>query len=119
MDELPFSIRWEGFPDDWKMLSYFGASKSTQFTTNIPQLMYSLRLAGKVRIYQISDNKNTIYLSLYGSFDQKDLVIATSLGELIRTQREFFHDHDFPYYLVSLIEGKDPYSMGAQLFIMP
>ena len=66
-----------------------------------------------MRIYQIANNKNPVFLSLYGSFDIKDSSIVSSLQEIVKTQRTFFNDHDFPYYAISLIEGNDPNSMGG------
>jgi len=43
----------------------------------------------------------------------KMALIVTSLQEIVKTQRSFFNDHDFPYYVISLIEGNDTNSMGG------
>ncbi len=88
-------------------------SQFLNFTAKAQELLHAIYVAGNLRIYQIADNKNPVFLSLYGSFDIKDSLIVSSLQEIVKTQRSFFNDHDFPYYAISLIEENDPNSMGG------
>jgi predicted metalloprotease with PDZ domain len=111
--KIEVSITWKNIPKNWKTLSSYGIDESLKFTTNVPQLLHSLYVAGNLRIYQIGDSHDPVYLSLYGNFDWKDDLIISDISEIIKTQRSFFNDHDFPYYAISLIEGDDPNSMGG------
>ncbi|KJV95220.1 hypothetical protein [Rickettsia amblyommatis] len=61
----------------------------------------------------MSIKKNPVYLSLHGQFDLKDEEIASYINKIIKGQRTFFHDNDFPYYLISLIEGNQSRHMGG------
>lgn len=112
-DKISFNIEWKEIPNKWKTISSYGTAKSINFTGKADELLHAIYAAGNLRIYQIADSKNPVFLSLYGSFDVKDNSIVSSLQEIVKTQRSFFNDHDFPYYAISLIEGNDPNSMGG------
>jgi predicted metalloprotease with PDZ domain len=111
--KVEVSITWKNIPKEWKTLSSYGTDESLRFTTSVPQLLHALYVAGNLRIYQIGDSHDQVYLSLYGNFDWKDDLIISDISEIIKTQRSFFNDHDFPYYAISLIEGDDPNSLGG------
>jgi predicted metalloprotease with PDZ domain len=112
-DKISFNIEWKEMPNKWKTISSYGTAKLLNFTAKAQELLHAIYAAGNLRIYQIADSKNPVFLSLYGSFDVKDNSIVASLQEIVKTQRSFFNDHDFPYYAISLIEGNDPNSMGG------
>lgn len=112
-DKISFNIEWKEMPNKWKTISSYGTAKLLNFTAKAQELLHAIYAAGNLRIYQIADSKNPVFLSLYGSFDVKDNSIVASLQEIVKTQRSFFNDHDFPYYAISLIEANDPNSMGG------
>lgn len=111
--EVSFSIEWKEMPSKWKTISSYGIAQFLNFRAKAQELLHAIYAAGNLRMYQIADNKNPVFLSLYGSFDIKDSSIVSSLQEIVKTQRSFFNDHDFPYYVISLIEGNDTNSMGG------
>jgi predicted metalloprotease with PDZ domain len=112
-DKIHFSILWNNLPNSWKTLSSFGTTKLLNFKETVSTLKHAFYAAGKLRLHQIVDQENPVYLSLYGSFDVSDKKIAASVAEIITTQRSFFTDSNFPYYAISLIEGNNPNSMGG------
>lgn len=112
-DKISFNIEWKGIPNKWKTISSYGTVKFLNFKAKAHELLHAIYVAGNLRIYQIADKNNPVFLSLYGSFDIKDSSIVSSLQEIVKTQRLFFNDHDFPYYAISLIEGNAPNSMGG------
>ena len=77
------------------------------------ELLHAVYIDGNVRMYQISNNSSPVFLSLYGTFDMNDQKIVHDLNEIIKSQRAFFQDYEFPYYAISLIEEKDLGSMGG------
>ena len=111
-DLVQFNIKWKNLPKGWLTVSSHGTTDSLQVTT-IKQLVPAIYVAGKIRMYQIIDGKSPIFLSLYGTFNIKDNILASYLNKMINSQRSFFNDHNFPYYAISLIEGDDPHSMGG------
>jgi predicted metalloprotease with PDZ domain len=96
-DKISFNIEWKEIPNKWKTISSYGTVKSLNFKAKAHELLHAIYVAGNLRIYQIANNKNPVFLSLYGSFDIKDSSIVSSLQEIVKTQRLFFNDHDFPY----------------------
>lgn len=112
-DKIQWSIQWKELPEEWNTLSSYGTGESIQFVTTAPQLLHAMYIAGNIRIHKIANDPNPVFLSLFGTFDITDNKIASSLNEIIKTQRSFFNDTDFPYYAISILEGEDPYSMGG------
>lgn len=113
-DKIQFSISWDNFPETWHTLSSFGVKSCLQFSATVSQFMDAFYAAGALRLYEIKDERSgPVFLSLYGSFDIADEKIKDSVAEIIETQRSFFNDFDFPYYVISLIQGNNS-SMGGR-----
>ncbi|UZW39105.1 hypothetical protein [Rickettsia conorii] len=111
-DIVAFNIEWNNIPDSWDTISDYGLGKSVKFKAMPIELYSAVYAAGDLRVYKIVDQKNPVYLALHGQFDLKDEEIASYINKIIKGQRTFFHDNDFPYYLISLIEGNQPRHMG-------
>jgi predicted metalloprotease with PDZ domain len=104
--KININITWEGMPKEWKVLSSHGLGRTLNFSSNIPDLLHSIFLAGKVRKYQTSIKNKKVLLSLYGNFDFEDNKIQDLIFKVIESQRDFFQDYDFKDYMVSVIEQK-------------
>jgi predicted metalloprotease with PDZ domain len=111
-DEINFSIKWD-VPSQWNSLSSYGEKNFLQFATTASKLLHAIYVSGDTRKYQISNKENPVFLSLYGDFDIKDSDFISSLSKIIKTQRNFFNDKNFPHYAISIIEGDNPNSMGG------
>lgn len=112
-DSIQLSVEWKTIPRNWNTISSHGYTRLLKFIGSGYKLLHALYSAGKLRIYQIGDKNTPVFLSLYGTFDIPDNIISSFVTEIIRTQRTFFNDSDFPYYTISLIEGDNPNSMGG------
>jgi len=112
-DIVEFNIEWVNIPKAWKAISDYGLGKSVKFKATPVELYSAVYAAGDLRVYKIVDKKNPVYLSLHGQFDLKDQEIASCINKIIKGQRAFFHDNDFPYYLISLVQGDQPRHMGG------
>jgi hypothetical protein len=66
-------------PSKWKTISSYGTARLLNFRAKAQELLHAIYAAGNLRMYQIADNKNPVFLSLYGSFDVKDNSIVSSL----------------------------------------
>ena len=108
-------INWRAFNQSWKTISSYGISSSLNLNITVPELLHAVYVAGKIRIYKISDHPNPVFLSLYEHFDIEDQKIVSDLSKIINSQKAFFNDFDFQYYAISLIEGDDPSSMGGTM----
>ncbi|ABE04396.1 hypothetical protein [Rickettsia bellii] len=112
-DIVEYNVEWNNIPKAWQTISDYGLSKNIKFKAKQDELFNAIYAAGDLRLYKIVDQKNPVYLSMYGQFDLKDQEIAYYTDKIIKDQRAFFHDNDFPYYLISLVEGDQPMHMGG------
>ncbi|EKE01552.1 MAG: hypothetical protein ACD_21C00105G0001 [uncultured bacterium] len=114
--KIDFNITWNDIPKDWKTLSSHSIARSFKFVDTTSKLLHAIYVAGNLRINQIVDTESPVYLSLYGNFDLPDASITSNLREIIKAQRAFFNDYDFPYYAISIIESDDPSFGGTGLY---
>lgn len=112
-DIVEYNVKWSNVPKAWQAISDYGLGKNIKFKATPIGLYDAIYATGDLRIYKIVDKKNLVYLSLHGQFDLKDQEIAFYANKIIKAQRVFFHDNDFPYYLISLVEGDQPRHMGG------
>ena len=113
-NKITINITWKNLPQDWQTLSSHGNKHQINLAaTDLSSLLHSVYISGKLRIFQIANSSSPVYLSLYGNFDLPDDVIASNLSSVIKTQRSFFNDSDFPSYTISLIEEDKPKSYGG------
>lgn len=111
-----FVIKWQGLPEEWTTISSHGIGEKIQFEGTISDL-FSIYVTGKVRVYPFQIQNQPVYLSLYGKFDfTSDEILKQDLQSIINSQRMFFNDHQFPYFLISMIEGNDPNRAGGTAF---
>ena len=112
-DKIEFNVEWNNILANWSTISSYNLDKSIKFKGNLRELFSAFYAAGDLRIYKTVDKKNPVYLSLQGKFDLSDQEISSYINKIIKNQRAFFHDNDFPYYAISLIEGDEPGHMGG------
>jgi len=72
-DKIQYSINWKNMPSDWKYISSHGVSNNLKFTSTLQNLGHAIYVAGNLRLYQINDQENPIFLSLCGDFDNNEV----------------------------------------------
>jgi predicted metalloprotease with PDZ domain len=60
---------------------------------------------GKVRHYRFDVKENPVHVVFRGPFAFKDQEAVSVLSKIVKTQREFFNDQDFPHYFISLLSA--------------
>jgi hypothetical protein len=73
-DKISFNIEWKGIPNKWKTISSYGTVKFLNFKAKAHELLHAIYVAGNLRIYQIANNKNPVFLSLYTPVRDKDCI---------------------------------------------
>ena len=110
------TIAWHNFPKDWSTISSYGRGTKQVFTSNQGEFLHALYIAGKVRLHTETIHNNPLYISMYGDFPLSDKQLIQAIETVVKVQRDFFGDYDFPHYLISLIEGtKIGYSGGTRV----
>lgn len=112
-EKINIIINWYNVDTEWDTVSSHGIERNIRKKLSMPELLHAIYVAGNIRCFQIGDQTNSVYLSLYGMFDIEDNKIISDIKNIIHNQRKFFQDHDFPYYAISLIQGDNERSMGG------
>lgn len=106
--EYKLKISWNHMPSNWNMANSFGVNEKTQ-SIKIPfwKLRYSIFTGGDFRIVKKTIGNYPVYVSIRGKWNFTDDQFCETVKEILRVQRDFWRDHNFPLYLVTVlpIEG--------------
>jgi predicted metalloprotease with PDZ domain len=98
---------WNGLPIAWTLATSFGASESvaTRCQTytgpwkNVEQGLYS---GGDYRIHPFQIGNQQAVLAVRGDWTFTDDDAAAQIAKVVGMVRDFWHDDNFPYFLVTL-----------------
>jgi predicted metalloprotease with PDZ domain len=110
---------WEQLPLTWALATSFGVAKplqgngSNQGKHTLVQrcqsrtgpwadVNHALFAAGDFRLHPIKIGRRSVVLAVRGTWTFSDEQAADQIGSTIRLVREFWHDDDFPYFLVTV-----------------
>jgi len=101
--QFPVTLKWH-LPPSWVIANSYDTKQThQQLVTNMIYLSESLFLGGDYRLTQIPVEGGTIWTSIRGSWHFTDKDFNQTVKKIILTERNFWNDHYFPYYLVNLI----------------
>jgi predicted metalloprotease with PDZ domain len=94
---------WEHLPSGWSLATSFATGDSCQ---HFRGLWYKVRTAlfvgGDYRIYHTSVLGKPLNFAIRGKWIFTDQEWIDCVQQIIASERTFWHDNDFPYYLVTL-----------------
>lgn len=110
---------WEQLPPTWTLATSFGVAEplrgngSDQGRPTLAQrcqsrtgpwvdVNHALFAAGDFRLHPFKIGRRSGVLAVRGTWTFSDGQAADQIGSTIRLVREFWHDDDFPYFLVTL-----------------
>lgn len=106
-------VRWHfDLPAGWAVATSFGAEPAQAQARQVrwpPQrvdqsmLRHSVIALGDFRLRSVRIEGQSLWVALRGSHPFSDGEFLGRTAALVRAQREFFGDHDFAHYLVTLI----------------
>ena len=99
-------VRWRGFSaSGWKTVSSFSADpKRFQVEEVLDDFRHALFLAGDLRIHERKVKGRPVVIALTGSeWGFTDREFTDLAVRIIETERSFFDDFDYPYFLITLI----------------
>ncbi len=108
--EVVTNFDWQGLTPGWALATSFGASAPGEnLKTKCQSVLgpwrevdQGLYAAGDYRIDRFQINGKPAVLAVRGTWNFTDAQAIKSLQEVIGTVRTFWHDDDFPYFLVTL-----------------
>jgi predicted metalloprotease with PDZ domain len=94
---------WQKLPAGWSLASSFGADGRCQsFHGMWREAVNSLFVGGDYRIYQTDVSGNALNFAIRGKWSFTDDDWVNQVHKIVEFERRFWHDNDFPYFLVSL-----------------
>lgn len=106
--DYKFRINWNHMPSNWNMANSFGVNEKTQtFTVPFWKFRYSVFTGGDFRVIKKTIGNYPVYVSIRGRWSFSDDQFCENVKEILRVQRDFWRDHNFPFFLVTVlpIEG--------------
>ena len=104
--ERAIELAWRGFEDaDWRVVSSFGVGEGPIVVRRaLDDFRHALFLAGDLRVLENDVNGRPLVVALHGEdwgFSADELAALAS--RIVALERDFFDDHERPYYLISAI----------------
>jgi predicted metalloprotease with PDZ domain len=104
-------ITFAGLPKSWTFASSFNlgqqAGTSTIRVAGKPeQIGGALFLGGDYRIQRRELDGAPLFIALRGQWSFSDEAFADATASLVRTQRRFWNDFDFPHYVIALAPNR-------------
>ena len=107
---------WRNLPSNWKLATSFGTDAHCQaFTGPWQEMMNALFAGGDFRIHSVGAVGQQLVLAIRGQWPFSDEEALDKIQKIIWAERKFWHDEDFPYYLITLkaFEGDSGSSNGS------
>jgi predicted metalloprotease with PDZ domain len=106
--EFLFHIYWNKMPSNWNLANSFGVNEKVQeVKLSISHFLHTVFVGGDFRILKRSVYENPIYIAIKGKWKFTDDQLCEMIQPIIREERDFWNDNNFPYYLITVlpIEG--------------
>lgn len=108
------AIDWTAMPKKWVIANSFGAEGIRQeICASVDEFRSAAFLGGNFTLVKCGKSKSPIYIAMRGEWPFSEKKFSKLVENIVRSQRDFWNDHKFPYYFISVIpiEGKN--SMGG------
>ena len=100
---LTATLHWK-MPAGWTLCDSLGAGAPDQeFTGTMEQFRETVYVGGDFRVRTADVDGHPVTVAVRGRWKFSDEELADTAARILRTERDFWQDHDFPYYLVALI----------------
>jgi predicted metalloprotease with PDZ domain len=102
-DVVSAHFDWQKLPANWTLGTSFGADERCQSFTGLwNQVNNALFAGGDFRVHHVKAANQPLVVAIRGKWDFVDEEAIGQIQKILEAEREFWHDHDFPYYLVTL-----------------
>ncbi len=100
---LAVTLHWK-LPAGWAFCDSLGAGQADQqFTGALEKFLETVYVAGDFRIQTVQAGGRPVMVAVRGKWKFSDGEFAALAGRIVAAERDFWHDNDFPYYLVTLL----------------
>jgi predicted metalloprotease with PDZ domain len=112
MDEhqkVDLHFDWQKLPSEWSLATSFGTDRCQSFRGTLHDALNSLFVGGDYRIYRTTIAGNALNFAIRGKWSFTDDEWVNQVGKIIEFERAFWHDNNFPYFLVTLTQLDQDY----------
>ena len=95
-------FEWRNISDNWKVLTSFGMNRCQTFTGPWYKVKNALFAGGDFRIYSAKVADEELVVAIRGEWPFLDEEGINQIQKIIGAERTFWHDKEFPYYLVTV-----------------
>lgn len=94
---------WQQLPANWVLATSFGTDNRCQFFSGFWESVDNALFAGgDFRVYRIDVVGQTLVVAIRGSWSFTDSEAIGRVQKILAVEKDFWHDNDFPYYLVTI-----------------
>jgi len=106
---------WSMLPKGWSVATSFATDDRCQTSNGSwHDALNSLFVGGDYRIYHCTVTGNAVNFAIRGKWSFTDEEWTSKVCKIVETERKFWHDNNFPYFLVTLTPfGGDRGSQGG------
>lgn len=102
--QFEFRIYWNKMPRTWNLANSFGVNQKVQeVILSISKFLHTVFVGGDFRIIQKSIYDNPVFIAIKGNYKFTDEQISQTIQTIIREERDFWNDNDFPFYLITIV----------------
>lgn len=120
---MDITLEWRGnWPGGWSTRSSHGKDDSLKLHMTLQQFRQAVFIAGPLRIIEKQVEGRALTFAMLGKWKFKDEALAEIALRIIKSERQFFRDFDFPKQLISVIQvaageagGQAPFANGILL----
>lgn len=107
--QLPVIVNfdWQKLPASWVIATSFGTGSHPEdrcqsFSGPLSQVRDALFAAGVFRVHHFQIGKRPAILAIRGQWTFTDKEAMTTIQQTIGLDRDFWHDDNFPYFLITV-----------------
>lgn len=102
--KMHIHLEWKDLPANWEIANSFGVKQASQELVRSPyDLQSAAFMGGDFRIIECNRGSNPVYTAMRGKWPFSSEEFANVIEKIFISQRGFWSDYDFPFYLVSVI----------------
>ncbi|MGH7595586.1 MAG: hypothetical protein ACREOI_04500 [bacterium] len=102
--KIRIKLQWKNLPSAWTLANSFGVGEKSQAVrAALWEFRHSIWIGGDFRIHERRVMSHPVYVALRGKWNFSDEKFAETVAKIIQSERDFWQDYDFPYYLVTAI----------------
>jgi predicted metalloprotease with PDZ domain len=93
---------WQKIPDNWILATSFGTRSCQTYSGSWMNVLHGLYTAGQFRLHHFQIGARPAVLAIRGDWSFTDEQAIGNIQKVVGAVRDFWHDDNFPYFLITL-----------------